>query len=79
MIWGSDANQLWWWWWREGRGGRLLIAFSNLFISCPTALNSDLEGRKKTCLCWNTCELRIASLIMLMTFFLNTYSSIKVI
>ena len=26
-----------------GVGGGMLIAFSNLFISCPTALNSGVE------------------------------------
>lgn len=49
MIWGSDANQ------PVGGagegelrgGGLLLIAFSDLFISCPAALNSRLEGRRR--------------------------------
>lgn len=65
MISRSDANQL------KGCWGGLLIAFSNLFISCPAALHSGLEGRKRAELvCATThassgCSLIIFDLCML--------------
>lgn len=40
-TWSGDQMQIS----LSGWGGGLLIAFSNLFISCPAALNSGLEGK----------------------------------